>query len=408
MRTGTLRREGFDLRFIVDEAYLQLGPERPVLSSTWVQTNDEAGSIARLRRTDDKWSRNGILPPWFSNLLPEGALRNLVEQQLGSGLHDEFDVLLSQGQDLPGAVVAAAEDVPLKALPPPGPVPQEENGSPLIKFSLAGVQLKLSMRRADQRVTFPVADEAGNMIVKLPAKSYPGLPEAEYLGMALARAAGIETAQFELIPIELIEGLSEEWRAVGRNALMVHRFDRTAAGRVHMEDFAQILGVPVGERKYTQGNEQTILNASRRLAEDSAGALLEATRRSVVNVLIGNGAAHLKNWALIYPDGRRARLSPAYDVVPTILFGDDGTLAMTFFTEKRMKRIDIELYQRAAKIMRLDPRILANMVSDTVKRAEAAWPKVVADIGPAHGARERLALHWDSLTLTRERSNPFR
>src|SRR5260363_142559 len=41
-------------------------------------------------------------------------------------------------------------------------------------------------------------------------------------------------------------------------------------------------------------------------------------RRQVVNVMMGNTDAHLKNFSFIYPDGRYPRLSPAYDMVPVI------------------------------------------------------------------------------------------
>nr|WP_308324597.1 HipA domain-containing protein [Klebsiella pneumoniae] len=33
---------------------------------------------------------------------------------------------------------------------------------------------------------------------------------------------------------------------------------------------------------------------------------------------ICNGAMHLKNWSLIYPDKRTPQLAPAYDLVSTI------------------------------------------------------------------------------------------
>jgi serine/threonine-protein kinase HipA len=36
----------------------------------------------------------------------------------------------------------------------------------------------------------------------------------------------------------------------------------------------------------------------------------EMSRRLVLNVLIGNGDAHVKNWSLLYEDPRRPRLPP--------------------------------------------------------------------------------------------------
>ena len=46
--------------------------------------------------------------------------------------------------------------------------------------------------------------------------------------------------------------------------------------------------------------------------------LAEFIRRLVVNILIGNADAHLKNWSVIYGDRVTPQLSPAYDLVSTI------------------------------------------------------------------------------------------
>ena len=40
-------------------------------------------------------------------------------------------------------------------------------------------------------------------------------------------------------------------------------------------------------------------------------------RRLLVNILLANGDAHLKNWSLIYPDAVTPELAPAYDSVFT-------------------------------------------------------------------------------------------
>jgi serine/threonine-protein kinase HipA len=40
----------------------------------------------------------------------------------------------------------------------------------------------------------------------------------------------------------------------------------------------------------------------------------------MLNVLMGNGDAHIKNWSLIYDNPLRPRLSPAYDLVSTVAY----------------------------------------------------------------------------------------
>lgn len=56
--------------------------------------------------------------------------------------------------------------------------------------------------------------------------------------------------------------------------------------------------------------------------------------RIVLNILVGNGDAHVKNWTFIYPDGSRPQLSPAYDIVPTVLY-----VPMTILASSSMVRV---------------------------------------------------------------------
>jgi serine/threonine-protein kinase HipA len=61
-------------------------------------------------------------------------------------------------------------------------------------------------------------------------------------------------------------------------------------------------------------------------------AVQEFVRRIVFSAAIGNTDMHLKNWTLLYPDGRTPKLSPAYDLVSTIAYIDDFTMALSAST----------------------------------------------------------------------------
>jgi len=52
------------------------------------------------------WVKNQRLHPVLSNLLPEGALRELITQGLKIHSDNEFQIFSYLGQDLPGALVA--------------------------------------------------------------------------------------------------------------------------------------------------------------------------------------------------------------------------------------------------------------------------------------------------------------
>ena len=73
-----------------------------------------------------------------------------------------------------------------------------------------------------------------------------------------AGLSGITIPEIQLIPVAEISGLPPEAATVaGQTALAVRRFDRPLAGRrVHIEDFAQILGL-YPEQKYASYNYET-------------------------------------------------------------------------------------------------------------------------------------------------------
>ena len=54
----------------------------------------------------ESWAKNQRLHPTLSNLLPEGALRELIAQGLKTHIDNEFQIFSYLGQDLPGALVA--------------------------------------------------------------------------------------------------------------------------------------------------------------------------------------------------------------------------------------------------------------------------------------------------------------
>lgn len=50
------------------------------------------------------------LPPWFSNLLPEGRLRDWIAADEHISLDREMELLAAVGPDLPGAVRVLPEN----------------------------------------------------------------------------------------------------------------------------------------------------------------------------------------------------------------------------------------------------------------------------------------------------------
>lgn len=312
--------------FEFSDSYWNLA-ERPILGQKFEES-----------RRDWKPSSRVALPNWFSHLLPEGALRAAVAQAANVHRAREFNLLVRIGvDDLPGAL-RIRPTVGLEDVRTPPELLEAEDGkqedNPLIKFSLAGTQLKFSVCRKGKGLTIPIKGQAGNAIAKLPdfRQGHAGIPEEELACLELARRVGIDAATARLADLNSIVGL-EDWASkVTGNALIVDRFDRAPSGiRVHMEEFAQILNVPATreDSKYKRANFETIASIASALC--GVQAVGEIIDRIVLNILVGNGDAHLKNWAVLYADGVTASLSPMYDVLPTVVHlpGDDMGLKLS-------------------------------------------------------------------------------
>jgi len=327
---------------------------------------DANNAVLGLQFTEGRLAANVRLPPWFSNLLPEGQLLAWIERSYGQS--SEINLLARLGGDLPGAV---------SVLPVDGPV-AEVATDPLCAFSLGGVGLKFSMIARGGRFT-PATGTRGDWIVKLPAADVPHLPRNELAMMTLARAVGIDVPDVALVHRDQIDLPAAAWQGSEAFAYAIRRFDRGPDGEaIHMEDLAQVRGF-YPEQKYTGAFEMvaSLVYGGQRDVE----GLREFARRLAFNVVIGNGDAHLKNWSLIYRDRRDRRvptLAPAYDLVCTAVYAASSNpedLGLKFCGSKRFEAV------RLSHFAALDARLSANaglvdIVADVVDRVVAEWPSV--------------------------------
>ena len=404
VRAGTLTRDADGaVSFVVAEGFLR-DATRPILSLGWYDPDSDQGTRERLASRGDKIGLHGRLPPWFSGLLPEGALRDLVMTEMGPGDHDEFDVLTRLGADLPGAVFVVPEtDIPASAGPLDlGKVHGFKAPLPAgaVKFSLAGVQLKFTGNADGDRLTAPARGETGRCIIKLGSERFPNLPEAEFAAMQMASAIGVRTAPCRLISRDAIRDVPAELLQHGENVLVVERFDRSARGRIQIEDAGQILGA-VGDRKYTMGTTETVINMVRRFSTDHRDDVLEAVRRVVADVLLGNGDNHLKNWSFYFPKPGQVRLSPAYDIVPTVLYLPQDEMALRFVRTHNFDAVNMHRFERVASFLRLDPKIITREVEHAVRQALETWPKIAPGLLGSNFS-DRVLRRLDTLTLVQE------
>jgi serine/threonine-protein kinase HipA len=342
---------------------------------------------------DEVWGATQLLPPFFSNLLPEGMLREYIAEKVGVHRDRELFLLAHLGLDLPGAVLVRPLTA-LDAIEEPALDTLARHEHDALRFSLAGVQLKFSMMRTDDKLVLPMHGQAGHWIVKLPDQRYPQVPETEWSTMTWARATGIEIPPFELVPLDRLEGIPQQFlNGAERLCYAIERFDRTAHGRVHMEDFAQIFGI-YGSQKYEVHNFESIGNVIYRLC--GLPDLRAYVRRLVFMVMSGNGDAHHKNWSLLYPDRMNPRLSPAYDLVSTVHYIENEKLALKFAGQRDFAAVTVAGFERMARKLGRDPAELVAWVTEDVERCWTAWSDAPAwPLPPA--ARAAIDAHLQRL-----------
>ena len=120
------------------------------------------------------------------------------------------------------------EDSEGQPLPPPEEKSEtrEGNKEEVLRFSLAGVQLKFSaIGRGGKQLRIPAQGRDGQWIVKLPSPRFPKVPENEFAMMTLAREVGIEVPEWTH-PGQFDRKSSSAIRRRKTNAYFIRRFDR--------------------------------------------------------------------------------------------------------------------------------------------------------------------------------------
>jgi serine/threonine-protein kinase HipA len=238
---------------------------------------------------------------------------------------------------------------------------------------------------------------AGSFILKLPTTRHPDLVANEFAGYRLCGALGLDCAEASVI--SRADADLPEQLPFGE-ILAVRRFDRTAdGGRVHMEEFAQVLQYEP-RQKYGRGlmvDWPQMLRVLDQLSPEPVADVRECVRRIVAFILLGNSDAHLKNWALRYPDGAAPRLAPLYDPVCVAAFFEGvppTDYAVNRAIDATLSAFDwpaLDELLRAAGLLR--PARLIAIAKETVRQAQADWPALLRDAPPsvARSVESRLA-----------------
>lgn len=210
--------------------------------------------------------------------------------------------------------------------------------------------------------------------------------KAEFVAMRLAAAAGLEVA-----PVKLE-------RALGKDVLLVERFDRVRAGeawhRKALVSALTLLGLDELMARYAS-YEQLAEIVRHRFTEPRA-TLRQLFSRIVFNILSGNTDDHARNHAAFW-DGKALTLTPAYDICPQGRTGGEASQAMLIHGNDKLSRLATCL--DAAADYQLSADTAKGIVAAQVTTIREQWSAICDEAGLPEVDR--------ALLMGRQFLNPF-
>jgi serine/threonine-protein kinase HipA len=314
---GRIRPYGTGYQFAYGESYLSrpnaislFAPELP-LQSGWIDPPEGMDLAGCLRDAGpDSWGQRVIIAR-LTGLLGAAADGVTLDRttfllESGSNRIGGLDFQASASEYVPRTATAtldelhAAADALLS-----GELHAELFSALVYGTAIGGARPKVLIREHDIE-----------HIAKFSTSSDPyPVVKAEAVGLELARRVGIDAPGSRVV------------RTLGRDALLIERFDRPSSGqRRMMVSGLTLLGLDdVLGARYSSYPE--ILNVLRRMARSGEYLGRALFERVVFNVAIGNTDDHARNHAA-YWDGQHLELTPAYDLCPQLRSGGEANQAM--------------------------------------------------------------------------------
>jgi serine/threonine-protein kinase HipA len=278
---------------------------------------------------------SGVMPGPFTMNLPEGYLKEKIEQRLAKlGGVDPMRILAFIGGNQIGRLrfdVPAAEPAgPAGLANPAGRKVHigrkdllKQSSSPALFDFLLDAYLESGISGVQPKVMIPDADKLSeratlvhsDLIVKAGGDDYPHLAVNEFLCMSAAKQAGILVPQF--------------WLSDDGGLFVMERFDLIGERRIGFEDMAVLMNKTQRIDDKYQSSYEAVAKAVTVYCDDaqradSLGRLFEYV---ALSVMVRNGDAHLKNFGLLYEHPAAdsgPTLAPLYDVVTTSAYDLTG------------------------------------------------------------------------------------
>ncbi|MFE3866511.1 HipA domain-containing protein [Flavobacterium sp. LS2P90] len=199
-----------------------------------------------------------------------------------------------------GPRMIASKLTTLNDLPFTAAEQRQEAANRAKKFSIQGVQPKLSAVISVVNQQFEIVDQFGNYIIKPQNDIFPELPENEDVTMKMAKVYGLDVPLHGLI-----------YSKDGSFSYFIKRFDRYSKGKKYAtEDFAQLTGSS-RDTKYDYTMEK-LVEVIDEYCTFPAIEKADFFKRVLFCFITGNEDMHLKNFSVITKAGKTT-LTPVYD-----------------------------------------------------------------------------------------------
>ena len=273
-------------------------------------------SLTMTQRGMDGYSSRA-LHPIFAQNLPEGFNRRLIAEKLSryAKVNDMYLLALQGDQGIGMLSYKSELNLPEADSLSLGEILSYRSNEPLfpqllekyyLRTSLAGMQPKVSIPNAIT-VQTDITVQQRDLIVKSFDSEFPLLTVNEFVCMQAARQCGLEPPK-----AYLSENLE---------TYVVERFDSSNDGtKLGYEDFTTLMKKSNDPNAKYTGSYETLLKATY-IYTGSAAEVEKMYKYIVFNCLIGNGDAHLKNFALQYSaDMKNIFVSPPFDITHTLIY----------------------------------------------------------------------------------------
>jgi serine/threonine-protein kinase HipA len=297
-------------------------------------TSPDLVSLTMVPLPHSRRFETSTLPPAFEMILPEGERRQRIEAARKIVRTDDFSLLSYVGANPVNRVRFLRPDADPNEEMPRLPTPREiqncQEGQALfeklmhdvdLRQGIAGVQPKVlgQIAPGTKRSPDPRQQRGSTHILKASTPTFPHLAANESICLEVFAAAGLATCNTTL--------------SADGELLLVERFDVLPDGRhLGFEEAAALMG-ETSATKYQRDYGSMIEILSEFVGPNDESTLRhDLTLALVLNWLLGNGDAHLKNFGVLYRDDLEVHPAPFYDCVATLPYlpEDVPALALSF------------------------------------------------------------------------------